>query len=208
MHVTHGDPVGLWIRLEDGSVRAGLRQLENHLPDLDGRLVGEATFELPGDLPLGYPALHPGRHVRGQRTLIVVPAKLELPPRLGGKRTWGLATQLYSVQSQRSWGVGDLTDLADLAVWSGANHGAGTFWSTRCTRPPRPPRWSRRRMPTSRRYVNPLYLRPEAIPEFAEARSRGRIRKHAPSCRRAAHGLIDRDAAWAAKRDVLKRLPG
>ena len=32
--------------------------------------------------------------------LIVVPAKLELPPRLGAKRTWGLATQLYSVQSK------------------------------------------------------------------------------------------------------------
>ncbi len=60
MHVTHGDPVGLWIRLEDGSVRAGLRQLENHTPpyDLGDRLVGEATFELPADLPLGYHRLH------------------------------------------------------------------------------------------------------------------------------------------------------
>jgi len=39
VHVTHGDPVGVWIRLEDGSVRAGLRQLENNHPpyELDGR---------------------------------------------------------------------------------------------------------------------------------------------------------------------------
>jgi len=46
VHVTHGDPVGLWLRLEDGSVRTGLRQLENNRApyDLDGRLVGEATF--------------------------------------------------------------------------------------------------------------------------------------------------------------------
>ena len=45
VHVTHGDPVRLWIRLEDGSVRTGLRQLENNRApyDLDGRLVGEAT---------------------------------------------------------------------------------------------------------------------------------------------------------------------
>ena len=28
VHVTHGDPAGLWIRLEDGTVRTGLRQLE------------------------------------------------------------------------------------------------------------------------------------------------------------------------------------
>ena len=60
VHVTHGDPVGLWIRLEDGSVRAGLRQLENFTPpyEFDDRQVGEATFELPGDLPIGYHRLH------------------------------------------------------------------------------------------------------------------------------------------------------
>ena len=43
--------------LEDGSVRTDLRQLENNIgavTSLDGRLVGEATFELPADLPLGY----------------------------------------------------------------------------------------------------------------------------------------------------------
>ena len=107
VHVTHGDPVGLWIRLEDGSVRAGLRQLENYTPpyDLGDRLVGEATFELPADLPLGYHRLHVQAGSFGASTpLIVAPASLDLPPRLGAKRTWGLATQLYSVQSERSWG--------------------------------------------------------------------------------------------------------
>ena len=60
VHVTHGDPVDVWIRLEDGTVRAGLRQLENDRPpyDLDGRWIGEATFELPAGLPLGYHRLH------------------------------------------------------------------------------------------------------------------------------------------------------
>ena len=37
VHVTHGDPVGLWIRLEDGSVRTGLRQLENNTCALRSR---------------------------------------------------------------------------------------------------------------------------------------------------------------------------
>ena len=77
VHVTHGDPVGLWIRLEDGSVRAGLRQLENHAPpyDLGGRLVGEATFELPGDLPLGYHRLHiQAGSLEASTPLIVTPA--------------------------------------------------------------------------------------------------------------------------------------
>lgn len=33
-------------------------------------------------------------------------------------RSWGFASQLYSLRSRRSWGHGDLRDLADLAAWS------------------------------------------------------------------------------------------
>lgn len=210
VHVTHGDPVGLWIRLEDGGVRAGLRQLENHTPpyDLGDRLVGEATFELPGDLPLGYHRLYiQAGSTESSTPLIVVPAKLELPPRLGGKRTWGLATQLYSVQSERSWGIGDLTDLTDLAVWSGAVHGAGYILVNPLhAGAPVAPMEPSPYLPTSRRYVNPLYLRPEAIPEFAEVRRRGRIRRTRLAVQEDARRseLIDRDAAWKAKRDVLE----
>ena len=210
VHVTHGEPVGLWIRLEDGSVRAGLRQLENDTPpyDLGDRLVGEATFELPPDLPLGYHRLYlQAGSSESSAPLIVVPAKLELPLRLGGKRIWGLATQLYSVQSERSWGVGDLTDLTDLAVWSGANHGAGYILvNPMHAAAPVAPMEPSPYLPTSRRYVNPLYLRPEAIPEFAEVGRRSRIRRRRLELQKEARhaDLIDRDAAWDAKRDVLE----
>jgi 4-alpha-glucanotransferase len=209
VHVTHGEPVGLWIRLEDGSVRAGLRQLENHTPpyDLGDRLVGEATFELPADLPLGYHRLYiQAGSSESSAPLIVVPAKLEPPPRLDGKRIWGLAVQLYSVQSERSWGMGDLTDLTDLAVWSGANHGAGYILvNPMHAAAPVAPMEPSPYLPTSRRFVNPLYLRPEAIPEFAEVRRRSRIRRRRLELQEGARraDLIDRDAAWKAKRDVL-----
>lgn len=212
VHVTHGDPVGLWIRLEDGSVRAGLRQLENHTPphEVGDRLIGEATFELPGDLPLGYHRLYiQAGSAEASTALIVVPAKLELPPRLGGKRTWGLATQLYSVASERSWGVGDLTDLSDLAVWSGASYGAGYILVNPLhAAAPIAPLEPSPYLPTSRRYVNPLYLRPEAIPEFADAPHRGRMRKSRAKLRDGAlHAeLIDRDTAWDVKRAVLKNV--
>jgi 4-alpha-glucanotransferase len=210
VHVTHGEPVGLWIRLEDGSVRAGLRQLENHTPpyDLGERLVGEATFELPADLPLGYHRLYlQAGSSESSTSLIVVPATLELPQRLGAKRVWGLAIQLYSVQSERSWGVGDLTDLTDLAVWSSANHDAGYILvNPMHAAAPVAPMEPSPYLPTSRRYVNPLYLRPEAIPEFAEVGRRSRIRRRRlelqADSRRS--DLIDRDAAWEAKRDVLE----
>ncbi len=169
VHVTHGDPVRLWIRLEDGSVRMGLRQLENNRApyDLDGRMIGEATFELPADLPLGYHELHLQLGTSDISSPIVVsPASLEPPT----GRTWGLATQLYSVRSQNSWGIGDLTDLTDLAVWSAARYGAGfilvnPLHAAAPTAPMEPSPY----LPTSRRFVNPMYLRVEAIPEFAYA---------------------------------------
>ena len=138
-------------------------------------MVGEATFELPADLPLGYHQLHLQVGSFDTSTLVIVsPASLELPARLGPSRAWGLATQLYSVRSQRSWGIGDLTDLTDLAVWSAAQHGAGfvlvnPLHAAAPTAPMEPSPY----LPTSRRFVNPLYLRVEAIPEFAYVRQRG-----------------------------------
>ena len=110
--------------------------------------------------------------------LIVTPGWLGLPERLGARRTWGLATQLYSVRSRQSWGVGDLTDLVDLAVWSASVHGAGyvlvnPLHAAAPTTPMEPSPY----LPTSRRFVNPLYLRVEAIPEFAQLRKRGRVRR-------------------------------
>jgi 4-alpha-glucanotransferase len=212
VHVTHGEPVDVWIRFEDGTSRGGLRQLENNRPpyDLDGRQIGEATFELPAGLPLGYHRLHVRAGSRDADTaLIVSPGAAELPPRLGAGRAWGLATQLYSVRSERSWGIGDLTDLADLAVWSAAAHGAGfilvnPLHAAAPTAPMEPSPY----LPTSRRFVNPLYLRVEAIPEFAYARNRGRLRKAQAvvQARAQASELIDRDSAWKVKRAALKHV--
>ncbi|MDT7766253.1 MAG: 4-alpha-glucanotransferase [Mycobacterium sp.] len=210
VHVTHGDPAGLWIRLEDGTVRTGLRQLENNRApyDLDGRLVGEASFELPADLPLGYHQLHLQVGSSDTSTLVIVsPASLELPARLGPSRAWGLAAQLYSVRSQRSWGIGDLTDLADLAVWSASRHGAGfVLVNPLHAAAPTPPMEPSPYLPTSRRFVNPLYLRVEAIDEAAYVPHPGRIRRARAEVQALAKKAkrIDRDTAWKAKRAALE----
>ncbi|MGZ8801887.1 MAG: 4-alpha-glucanotransferase [Mycobacterium sp.] len=212
VHVTHGDPARLWMRLEDGSVRTGLRQLENNRApfDLEGRLVGEATFELPADLPIGYHRLH--LQVGSSdisTTVIVSPSSLEPPARLGSGQAWGLATQLYSARSRNSWGTGDLTDLTDLAVWSAARHGAGfvlvnPLHAAAPTAPMEPSPY----LPTSRRFVNPMYLRVEAVPEYAYVRRRGRIRKAQAQVQLRADrsDQIDRDRAWRAKRAALESI--
>jgi 4-alpha-glucanotransferase len=210
VHVTHGEPARLWIRLEDGTVWAGLRQLDNFTApyDLDGRRVGEATFELPANLPLGYHRLHldDANSATGAE-VIVTPAALTVPERLGTRRTWGLATQLYSVRSKRSWGIGDLTDLTDLAVWASSRHKAdyvlvNPLHAAAPTAPMEPSPY----LPTSRRFVNPIYLRVEAVQEFAYIRRRGRIRRLRDDVQSGAKRVdsIDRDAAWAAKRAALE----
>lgn len=212
VHVTHGDPARLWLRLEDGSVRTGVRQLENNRPpyDLDGRLVGEATFELPADLPAGYHRLYLQVGSSDVSTAVIVaPDRVERRVPLATGRAWGLSTQLYSVRSRHSWGLGDLTDLADLAVWSAARHGAGFLLVNPLhAAAPVAPMEPSPYLPTSRRFVNPVYLRVEAVPEYAHVRHRSRIRKAQAQVQARAKRAteIDRDRVWKAKRAALEAL--
>lgn len=213
VHVTHGAPAEVRLQLEDGTVRGGLIQVDNFTPpfDLDGRWIGEASFVLPADLPLGYHRvqLRSGDH-QASTALIVTPDWLGLPERLGARRAWGLATQLYSVRSRRSWGIGDLTDLADLALWSASAHGADYVLvnplHAAAPSGPGAPMEPSPYLPTSRRFVNPLYLRVEAIPEIVDLPKRSRVRQLRDQVQDRADRLdaIDRDAAWTAKRAALQ----
>ncbi|OBG35990.1 4-alpha-glucanotransferase [Mycobacterium sp. E3198] len=213
-HVTHGDPAEVWLQLEDGTVRGGVQQVDNFTPpfELDGRWIGEASFALPAHLPLGYHRVHlRSGESETSTALIVTPDWLGLPEQLGARRAWGLAAQLYSVRSSQSWGVGDLTDLTDLAVWSASRHGAdyvlinplhAAGFGPGGRMEPSP------YLPTSRRFVNPIYLRVEAVPEYADLTKRGRVRRLRSDVQRRAARLdaIDRDGAWVAKREALKSL--
>jgi 4-alpha-glucanotransferase len=211
-HVTHGHPAEVWLRLEDGSTRDGIRQIDNLTApfDLDGRQIGEASFRLPAGLPPGYHRLHLRSGVDETSTaLIVTPHRLELPEPLGARRAWGLAVQLYSVRSRRSWGVGDLTDLTDVAVWSALRHDADYLLVNPLhAAAPTPPMEPSPYLPTSRRFVNPLYLRIEAIAEFTDLPGRGHWRRVREKVQQRSDGLetVDRDSAWAAKRRVLQEI--
>ena len=206
VHVPDGDPVSVTIDLETGGVRQP-RQLDRWVEprEVDGALVGEATFEVPQDLPLGY---HTLRAVSGDReadcTLIVTPSWLGLPDRLGERRGWGFAAQLYSVRSRGSWGVGDLTDLTDLAVWSAADLGAdyvlvNPLHAAEPVAPLEPSPY----LPSSRRFFHPMYLRVERIPEYVDLEPAARQRVDALRQQVDTGDVIDRDASWSAKRDAL-----
>lgn len=67
--------------------------------------------ELPADLPLGW---HRLACADREVTLVVVPRRLPVPP-----SSWGWMLQLYALTSERSWGMGDLGDLAEFTGWAG-----------------------------------------------------------------------------------------
>jgi len=132
-----------------------------------------------------------------------------------GQRSWGFTIQLYSLRSRGSWGHGDLRDLADFAAWSARELGAGfVLINPLHAVEPLPPISPSPYLPMSRRWVSPLYLRIEDIPEYKELSpaERQRLAKLSRPLREASRtsALIDRDAVWAAKRealDVLRKVP-
>ena len=124
-------------------------------------------------------------------------------------RSWGFALQLYSLRSRRSWGHGDLRDLADLAAWSARELGAGfVLINPLHAAEPLPPVSPSPYLPMSRRFTSPLYLRIEDIPEYAALAGGDRARIEALAAPLRARGatsdLIDRDAVWLAKRAALE----
>ncbi|MEU6814981.1 4-alpha-glucanotransferase [Streptomyces sp. NPDC046860] len=142
----------------------------------------------------------------GHAHLIVAPERLPAP----AGRSYGLLAQLYSVLSHRSWGMGDLGDLAELAAWAGRAHGAGFVQVNplHAAVPGAPTDPSPYR-PSSRRFPDPVHLRVENVPEYAYTEPSPRLRERAERLRadvldKGAH--IDRDAVWELKREALEQV--
>ncbi|SBT92670.1 4-alpha-glucanotransferase [Streptomyces sp. DI166] len=146
-----------------------------------------------------------GRTARAH--LVVAPSRLPAP----AGRSHGLLVQLYSLLSRRSWGMGDLGDLAELAAWSGRALGSGFVQVNplHAAVPGAPTDPSPYR-PSSRRFPDPAHLRVEDIPEYARIEDRERLRALQERARLLRESvlekgaLIDRDAVWELKRAALE----
>ncbi|MFJ2261226.1 4-alpha-glucanotransferase [Streptomyces sp. NPDC087844] len=178
----------LRVRTEQGEIRESVDRLPLG--------VHELTATAPG-----------GRTARAH--LIVAPTKLPAPP----GRTYGLLVQVYSLLSRRSWGMGDLGDLAELTAWAGRALGAGFVQvNPMHAAVPGAPTDPSPYRPSSRRYPDPVHLRVEDIPEFAyvDEGDRERLLALLTRARRLRESvldkgaLIDRDAVWELKREALE----
>jgi 4-alpha-glucanotransferase len=190
---------------DPGEGRGPLVVRQCDLPALVAEERGDVVTEdgaqrpLTSDLPLGY-------HRLGDRELIVVPDRC---PALPDRPAWGWQAQLYQLRSRRSWGLGDLADLRTLATWTGRDLG-GDFVLVNPLHAVAPnlPQEASPYTAGSRRFVNPLYLCLDDLPERrrldpAAERSVARAEEKA---RALPLDRIDRDAAFAAKRTAWEAL--
>jgi len=127
-----------------------------------------------------------------------------------GARAWGFSLNLYSLRSERNWGIGDLSDLRSF-VRNAASLGASyvginplhALWLLE-------PRAASPYAPASRFFLNPLYIDIEAVPEFARAAgrrsSRERTERRDVLAALRLAPLIDYPSVSAQKQSALREL--
>ncbi|MBE0620596.1 MAG: malto-oligosyltrehalose synthase [Burkholderiales bacterium] len=156
-------------RREGAFHQASLEDAES--AEVDGEHFVARDYTLPVATSCGYhrlAILHDGAII-GEAAFIVVPARCFRPPAVQDDgRVWGTAAQLYAVRSECNWGIGDFTDLASLIAQWGAR-GAGVVGVNPLHALfPHNPEHASPYSPSSRCFVNVLYLDVEAIADFAE----------------------------------------
>lgn len=143
----------------------------------DGALSSSEIVIADG-LPHGYHRLQllaDGQPL-AETVLVIAPASAFLPEALReGGRIWGIALQLYALRSARNWGIGDFTDLVDLiprAAAAGASLiGLNPLHALFPADPERASPYS----PSSRDFLNTLYIDPETVADFAECEPARRL---------------------------------
>jgi 4-alpha-glucanotransferase len=205
----------LALRLSDVTREvAWVCQLENG-DERRGRVTaagGSVALPLPAGLPLGYHRLAvEAGGVRAELDLIVAPARCHLPPALAaGARNWGLTCQLYSLRSAHDWGIGDFTDLAEIAAAAGSFGAAVLGISPLHARFAAEPLHYSPYSPSSRTWLDYLHIDATAAPGFAEdAAVRELVSGQwfgATRWAACSASLIDYGAVAACKRAVLEAL--
>ena len=196
------------LTLESGETRAA----EGRWPH--GRRA-ELPIPWPDYPPIGYHTVRltmsiAGRERGGDQTLIVVPSRCVMPrDLLGDRRAFGIVANLYTVRSERNWGVGDISDLRSLVEWIGSLGGAfvgvNPLHALANTGSEVSPY-----SPVSRLFRNAIYIDVAAIPELRDAPNVAKRLDH-PELEAEIEALRDDeqvryDAVMAIKMPVLEEL--
>jgi 4-alpha-glucanotransferase len=163
------------IELEDGSQLTGVISFTNSQNDnkfqSDKILFSEYIFNIQQNIPYGYHRLvllsDNNASILATSSLIITPKHCFHPDFLQRQqKCWGPSIQLYTLRSQRNWGVGDFTDLKALlrgvAAWGADFVGLNPIHALYPANPESCSPYS----PSSRRWLNVIYLDVQALPEY------------------------------------------
>lgn len=168
------EPLSFEIIQENGEIVSGQKKTAD-LPVTDSLVIKETEYEhrrLTIDLPAqtGYHTLRvSGAALPDQgreMALIVVPEKCYMPETMRqGAKPWGFPLQLYALRSKRNWGIGDFSDLKEMAGVAksfgadivGINPINVAFMAKPETASPY--------YSSCRLFLNPLYIDVTAVPE-------------------------------------------
>jgi len=160
---------------QEGEVLAGELAVKEET-ELDGERYVALQLALELHPPAGYHQLRVevsdgrGEILDGQCTLIITPPGCYTPPGLlQDARIWGISCHLDTIRSRRNWGIGDLTDLQQILNWA-AENGAGTVAVSSLLRRRLPGNEQLSPgLPSSRCFLDPLYLDLESVADFQES---------------------------------------
>lgn len=160
------------IAFEDGAIDCGAFRREDLVMlgarDIDGRRIEHRRLSLQRSGLIGYHRVR----VRGlsevEASLVLAPDRCYVPPQLEGPngRAWGLAAHLYTLRSQRNWGVGDFADLDRLCQIAGEAGASAVATNPFHALFPRRPTDASPYSPSSRVFLNPIYIDVAAVPGF------------------------------------------
>ncbi|RWR02426.1 4-alpha-glucanotransferase [[Pantoea] beijingensis] len=137
----------------------------------EGEVQAGETLSLPSRLADGY---HQLTLTQGKQQwpcrIIVAPTRcFEPAPLREGKKLWGTCVQLYTLRSENNWGIGDFGDLHtmldNIADRGGAFIGLNPIHSLYPANPESASPYS----PSSRRWLNVIYIDVSRVPDFQQS---------------------------------------
>jgi 4-alpha-glucanotransferase len=169
----HAESLRWNVTLEDGSRRHGVRD-SSRLERIEQAEVRGVRYErlrlpLPPTLPIGYHRIRvrSDSGLDAKAAVIVAPAHCHDPTLSTEAREWGITVQLYTLRSARNWGIGDFGDLADLVALAAPLGCAVVGLNPLHAMMPANPAHSSPYSPSSRQFLNVLYIDVPAVPEYA-----------------------------------------
>ncbi|MEN2428921.1 4-alpha-glucanotransferase, partial [Chromobacterium vaccinii] len=102
--------------------------------------------------------------------VIVAPPRCYEPPALlAGESLWGSCIQLYTLRSAHNWGIGDFGDLRQMIDETARRGGAFVGLNPLHALFPAEPESASPYSPSSRRWLNILYIDVNAVPDFQQS---------------------------------------